>query len=116
MPTTSPIDISPWENTPYEPPRGCAVLAARVLAAHGIPYPDVDRPQDARAWMRVALPRPLDLVVFTLAGRPGHVGVCIGAGRFFHVEEGSRARVERLSCSLWSSRIEGIYRYTQRDA
>jgi len=108
------IDLKPFLNIPYQGDRFCEVLAARVLAAAGIPYPDVDRPEDAADWSRVARPQPLDVVVFNLAGRPGHVGVCVGRGRFFHVEEHSRSRVESLLSPLWSSRIEGYYRYTPR--
>jgi len=110
------IDVSRWTGTPYQGNRFCAVLAARVLAAHGLPYPDVHRPEDAADWARVDRPEPLDVVVFNLAGAPGHVGVCIGAGRFFHVEEGGTARIERLTSPLWARRVHGFYRYTPRKA
>lgn len=106
------IDVSEWLGEPYSGRRGCAVLVAKVLAHHGIPYADVDRPEDAHDWTRVDVPRPLDAVVFNERGVPSHVGLCIGGGRFFHVDIGMTARIERLTSPLWQCRIEGFYRYT----
>lgn len=110
------IDVSAWTGSPYEGRRGCAVLVSRVLAAHGIPYPNVHRPEDALDWERVDRPLPLDVVVFNVNGRPGHVGVCIGKGRFFHVEESETARIERLNSTLRAGTVHGFYRYTPRKA
>lgn len=107
------MDLIRFIGIPYEGDRFCTVLAARILAEHGIPYPDVDRPEDAADWARVDQPQPLDVVVFTRAGRPSHVGVCIGNGQFLHVEEGGTSRIDRLSSPLWARRIEGFYRYSR---
>ena len=105
------MDLAPFVGIPYSGNKFCRTFAAQVLAANGIPMPEVDVTADAPEWMRVERPQPLDVVVFNLAGKPAHVGVCIGRGRFLHVEEGERSRIEHLSSSLWCSRIEGFYRY-----
>lgn len=106
------IDLAPWRGRPYGGDGYCRVLVAEILAAHGIPLPDVARPEDAAGWSRVDRARELDVVVFNLGGRPAHVGLCLDAVRFFHVEKGSSARIERLTSPLWQPRIEGIYRFT----
>lgn len=104
------LELAPFLDVPYAGHLFCRTFAARVLAAHGITVPRVVRPQDATDWQRVERPQPLDLVVFQTGSRMDHVGVCVGRGRFLHVEEGSRSRIEYLSSPLWSSRIEGFYR------
>src|SRR5690606_941482 len=99
-------------DVPYAGRLFCRELARRVLAAHGIPMPLVDRPEAATDWQRVPAPRALDVVVFTTAGQPRHVGVCVDRSRFLHVEEGERSRIDRLGSIAWASRIDGFYRYT----
>lgn len=106
------MNLAAFMGVPYDGRHFCRVLAGRVLDAHGIPWPRVSDPAKARDWQRVAQPRALDVVVFNRAGRPGHVGVCIGRGRFLHVEEGARSVIEYLASPLWQSRVEGYYRYT----
>ncbi|KRG71775.1 hypothetical protein ABB27_02470 [Stenotrophomonas terrae] len=105
------MNLEPFVGVPYEGRHFCRVFAARVLAAHGVPLPAVVKPERASDWERVARPGALAVVVFQTGGAPDHVGVCIGRGRFLHVEEGSRSRIEFLSSPLWSSRIEGFYRF-----
>ena len=106
------MDLTDFIGVPYTGKRFCAVFAAQVLARHGIPYPLTARkPADAPEWVRVERPQPLDVVVFRINGRPGHVGVCVGGGRFLHVEEGDTSCTERLSSPTWQPRIEGFYRY-----
>lgn len=102
-----------WIGIPYGGKRFCAVFAARYLAQHGIPYPLTARkPADAPEWVRVERPQALDVVVFNREGRPAHVGVCLGRGRFLHVEEGGTSCREFLSSPAHACRIEGFYRYT----
>ncbi|WP_312914494.1 NlpC/P60 family protein [Stenotrophomonas sp.] len=105
------MNLEPFLAVPYEGRHFCRVFAGQVLAAHGVPLPAVVKPERAVEWERVDRPAELDLVVFHSGAAPDHVGVCIGRGRFLHVEEGSRSRIEFLSSPLWSSRIEGYYRY-----
>lgn len=107
------MNLEEFINVPYSGDRFCRTFAAGILGRAGIPMPHVESPRDAIGWDRVDNPRMLDIVVFNLAGKPSHVGVCIGRGRFIHVEEGGRSRIEMLSSSLWSSRIEGYYRYME---
>lgn len=107
------MNLEPFVDVPYEPDQKfCRVLAARVLAGVGIPLADVESPEDARDWSPTDRPEAWDVVVFNVAGQPGHIGVCIGRGRFLHVERGQRSRIARLTDPLWCSRIEGFYRYT----
>ncbi len=96
---------------PYTGKNFCVVVARDYLAEQGIPFPDVARPADAAAWVRVERPQPNDAVVFNILGRPAHVGVCLGRDRFLHCEEGRASGVERLSSPLWGARIEGYYRW-----
>ena len=106
------MDLTDFIDVPYTGKRFCAVFAAQVLARHGIPYPlHARNPQDATDWVRGEHPQPRDVVVVRITGRPGHVGVCVGGGRFLHVEEGETSCIERLSSPVWRSRIEGFYRY-----
>jgi NlpC/P60 family. len=96
---------------PYAGPGFCAVLAARVLAEAGIPWPRVRRPEDADQWQRIAGPaRRYDVVVMR-ATDGYHVGVCLGDGRFLHAEEGSRSGCDDLASPLFAPRVVGIYRY-----
>jgi len=104
------MNLEPFVGIPYEGRHFCRVFAGRVLAAHGISLPHVVKPERADGWRRVERPLPLDVVVFRTAGVPDHVGVCIGRGRFLHVEDGARSRIEYLSSPLWEARIEGYYR------
>ncbi len=105
------MNLEAFIGIPYEGRHYCRVFAGKVLAAHGVPLPAVVKPERAPEWRRVVRPAELDLVVFQSGAAPDHVGVCIGRGRFIHVEEGSCSRIEFLSSPLWSSRIEGFYRY-----
>jgi hypothetical protein len=107
------VTLAGFVGVPYQGERFCAVLAARMLAAHGIPYPTAaNAPEDAAGWARVERPRALDVVVFTRKGKPAHVGVCVDRARFLHVEEGASSRIEYLSSPLHAPRVEGFYRYT----
>lgn len=107
------MDLTEWIGVPYGGKRFCAVFVARYLAQHGIPYPlTARRPTDAPEWVRVERPQALDVVVFNREGRPGHVGVCVGGGRFLHVEEDDTSCTDRLSSPIWRPRIEGFYRYS----
>jgi len=106
------LDIAPFQNVPYAGEKFCRTFTAQVLASVGIPVPAVEDPADAADWQQVQAPQPEDIVVFRRGRRPSHVGVCIGRGRFLHVEEGARSCVERLASPIWQPRIVGFYRYT----
>lgn len=106
------LDWSAFHERAYEGEFYCRTFAAEVLSAHGIPFPQVALPCDANNWRRVEKPRMLDVVVFNRGGKPAHVGVCIGGGKFVHVDAGHLSREESLDGFMWRSRIEGYYRYT----
>ena len=112
------LDLARWVDIPYTGEKFCRVFAGELLHAHGVPFPYVDDPALATQWARVDIPAPLDVVVFTRAGKPSHVGVCIGGGKFIHADEGQRSCIERLSSPFHKGRIEGYYRYMggNRDA
>lgn len=70
-----------------------------------------------RDFVRVDRPQPFDLVIFNLAGKPWHVGLVVGAGRFLHWpqpddkgNDGS-SRIARFTDRIWARRVEGFYRY-----
>lgn len=103
-----------WIGIPYKGEKFCRELARSYLAERGIPMPVVDDPDAAPDWIKVEFPMPDDVVVFNRAGRPSHVGICLGSGDFLHVEEGCKSRIDRLSSPLWKRRTEGFYRYKGR--
>ena len=49
------------------------------------------------------------MAVFNIKGKPTHIGLCMGSGKFLHVREGGRSRIERFG-PLWQ--VAGFYRYT----
>ncbi len=100
-----------WIGIPYQGDKFCREFARMVLAEQGIPMPDVAAPADATGWAEVEMPERFDVVVFNSAGRPWHVGVCMGSGEFLHVELGRTSRIERLGSPMWEARIAGFYRY-----
>lgn len=101
-----------WIGIPYQGEKFCREFARQVLAEQGIQMPCVDGPSQAPNWLRVDRPEPYDVVVFKRAGRPDHVGVCLGRGEFLHVEEKRSSCIERLTSPKWERRIEGFYRFT----
>lgn len=101
-----------WIGIPYQGEKFCREFARQVLAEQGIQMPCVDDPSQAPNWLRVDRPEPYDVVVFKRAGRPDHVGVCLGRGDFLHVEEKRSSCIERLTSPKWERRIEGFYRFT----
>lgn len=70
-----------------------------------------------RDFARVERPAPFDLVIFNLAGKPWHVGLVVGPGRFLHWPQPDRdgndgtSRIERWADRKWRNRVEGFYRY-----
>jgi cell wall-associated NlpC family hydrolase len=66
-------------------------------------------------WQRLEEPQAPCLVVFALDPRtPGavnHLGVYIGAGKFFHTMARRMACIERMDHPLFKKRISGFYRY-----
>lgn len=60
-------------------------------------------------WDRVDGPEEFALVVFRMAGRPWHVGLCVSPTQFLHAPSGETSCVERLSSPCWINRIEGFY-------
>jgi cell wall-associated NlpC family hydrolase len=64
-------------------------------------------------WVKVDEPRPLDVVMFNIAGRPSHVGVVVTPfeGAFLHAPENCSSRIENYNDRMWCRRIEGFYRH-----
>ena len=95
---------------------GLVRLALRELA--GIELPDKQYGPDGQeraavvaqglpGWVPVDRPRRFDIAVFNTEGGP-HVGLCMGSGKFLHVREGGRSRIERFG-PLWA--VAGFYRF-----
>lgn len=105
---------------PYEVAGGCYGLVRHALRERaGIELPElqVGRSVDERAariavglpgWTRVVRPLPNDIAVLRVAGKASHVGLCLGSGRFLHVCDGGRSRIDRFG-PTWA--VEGFYRH-----
>lgn len=61
-------------------------------------------------WRPAGAPEPLDVVLMIVTGRPIHVGLFLGGGRFIHAERKLGTMIERMASPMWSRRIEGVYR------
>ncbi len=96
---------------------GLVRLALREMAGIDLPDRQYGEDSDERAgmirgglpgWVRVDRPQRFDIVVFKVQGKPQHVGLCMGSGKFLHVREGGRSRIERFG-PLWI--VDSLYRY-----
>jgi cell wall-associated NlpC family hydrolase len=79
-------------------------------------------PQDDISWrkleaakseipcIRVTHPKPGDICVLNLCGRPTHVGIFISANEIIHTLGGIQSVIERIESPRIKSRIEGFYR------
>jgi len=72
---------------------------------------DVDpHPSQAATW---SLAEPGDGVLLRFMGHPIHVGVCVGAPWFLHIEEGIDSASERWDEARWVNRLIGVYRWEE---
>lgn len=62
-------------------------------------------------WRKVEQGQPGDVLVLRIKGRPTHVGLVIGEGRFLHVDRGIDATIERYDSPHWRNRVEAFYRH-----
>lgn len=62
-------------------------------------------------WRAVDTAQPLDLLIFTLCGKPCHCGLVTNPGEMLHIMSGCDAVVEPYNNKNWQRRLEGIYRY-----
>jgi cell wall-associated NlpC family hydrolase len=97
-----------------------ARCAGICLPDYGDTYADVGDHENIAAafraglavgWQRVSDPRRFDVVIFTIAGQPRHIGVMVGPSKFLHWPENGTSRIERLDDRMWHKRVEGVYRY-----
>lgn len=113
------MSLDAFVGLPYREPYDCYGLVRAVLATQGIHLPLVQYSEDRAeraallsaglpGWVPVSRPQRWDVAVFRHNGRPAHVGVCIDASRFLHVEEGGTSRIERFGPLR---AVEAIYRY-----
>jgi cell wall-associated NlpC family hydrolase len=66
------------------------------------------------AWQAVpSAPRPGDVALLRVAGRPLHVGVLVAPPWFLHVMEGRETVLERLDSPQWARRVLGVYRHVR---
>jgi len=65
------------------------------------------------SWVEVEEPEMFDVLVLRLKGRPMHVGLYIGNGRFIHCMENVGTTVEKMNSMAWKDRLLGIYRYSK---
>lgn len=69
--------------------------------------------EEKLSWEEVGSPEIYDVVVLRLKGRPMHVGVCIGNGKFIHCMDTIGTTVEKLDATTWRNRIIGFHRYSK---
>lgn len=62
-------------------------------------------------WKQVCKPAWGRLVTMRIRGRPWHVGICIGSGKFIHIMGGLGVATERLDSPKWLPRIQGYWQY-----
>jgi cell wall-associated NlpC family hydrolase len=130
-PTVRALIGAPYLSHGNDPATGldCFTLVARVLADdHGIDlrgharsYSDsmsdnsavLERVAKSGNWRRVPHERAVsgDVVLFTIAGSPRHIGIMVAPGRFAHARPGSGVTVEALDSTQWSKRIAGVWRH-----
>ena len=102
------LDVAGLELPDYSGAYASAQDGASVAAAVAAGLRD--------GWQQVPDPRPLDLLILRVAGRPWHCAIMVNATMFLHVppprEDGLAidSCVERLDSPVWSSRIVGLYR------
>ena len=69
-----------------------------------------------RAWQPVAEPQWGDAVVLNVLGRPFHVGICLAKPDFLHtLSPDQGAVIDSLRSPAWARRIDGFYRYQDKD-
>jgi cell wall-associated NlpC family hydrolase len=76
----------------------------------------VETAKSGAEWQRITLgprhaPRALDVAVFSILGRPLHVGLMVDRRRMLHCHEGVGTVVEPIDSPMWAKRLEGIYRH-----
>lgn len=100
----------------YQTVRGVLLpsLVARYVSAFDAASVSALVADEASAWTRVAAPAFGDVVTFNVSGRPWHIGVCLGGGRFLHTVKGVGSVIERLDSPLWAPRIEGYWTYGRK--
>jgi cell wall-associated NlpC family hydrolase len=67
--------------------------------------------EEKRKWQQVDQPQKFDLMIIRLRGRPMHIGLYLGGGKFIQALEKSGTVIERVDSIAWKNRILGYYRY-----
>jgi len=62
-------------------------------------------------WVEVDAPRPLDVILINIQGRPWHVGVVASAKKMLHISRGADVILDDYTRPMWARRIEGFYRW-----
>jgi sulfur carrier protein ThiS len=64
-------------------------------------------------WEPVELPQAGDVVLFSICGQEGHVGIVVRPGLFLHVIEGQASVIESYTSAKWKKRVVGTFRYNE---
>lgn len=66
-----------------------------------------------RTWREVPPGReqPFDIALFSVFGRPLHVGIVVRPGLMLHVSDGHDSRIEDYRAPTWAARLIAIYRH-----
>lgn len=63
------------------------------------------------AWREVLEPRPGDIALFRIAGRPLHVALALDGREFLHADRGAGTACERFAAPSWRNRLLSVYRH-----
>ncbi|ABS68946.1 NLP/P60 protein [Xanthobacter versatilis] len=55
--------------------------------------------------------QPFDIAMFSVFGRPLHLGIVVQPGLMLHVSDGHDSRIEDYRGAVWSRRLIAIYRH-----
>ena len=113
------IDLVALQGIPYGQ-LDCYGLVRKAFGMAGVALPDYRYPGDddtraemvrteLRGWIKVERPRPMDVILLRVNGKPVHLGLVVGRGRFLHSDRpGTKSRIDRWSDGMWQ--VEGFYR------
>lgn len=66
---------------------------------------------ESKRWKQVTSPQYGDVLLYKIYNLPLHVGIYIDKKRMLHVMKGINSGLERHDTIMWTSRLEGVYRY-----
>ncbi len=66
---------------------------------------------ESKRWQQANTPMFGDVLLYKIYNLPLHVGIYIDKKRMLHVMKGIDSGLERHDSIMWTSRLEGVFRY-----